>query len=49
MSEYRSQGRGGRGKRAMETRDEDFVAQIFIPNSHDHVLYLSDKGIAYLK
>jgi DNA gyrase subunit A len=49
VSEYRSQGRGGRGKRAMETRDEDFVAQIFIPNSHDHVLYLSDKGIAYLK
>jgi DNA gyrase subunit A len=33
----------------METRDEDFVEQIFIANSHDHVLYLSDKGIAYLK
>jgi DNA gyrase subunit A len=48
-SEYRAQGRGGRGKRAMETRDEDFVEQIFIANSHDHVLYLSDKGIAYLK
>ncbi|HKU38796.1 MAG TPA: DNA gyrase subunit A [Polyangiales bacterium] len=48
-SEYRSQGRGGRGKRAMETRDEDFVEQIFIANNHDHVLYLSDKGIAYLK
>jgi DNA gyrase subunit A len=49
VSEYRAQGRGGRGKRAMETRDEDFVEQIFIPNNHDHVLYLSDKGIAYLK
>jgi DNA gyrase subunit A len=49
VSEYRSQGRGGRGKRAMETRDEDFVEQIFIPKNHDHVLYLSDKGIAYLK
>ena len=49
VSEYRSQVRGGRGKRAMETRDEDFVEQIFIPNNHDHVLYLSDKGIAYLK
>ncbi|HKP62399.1 MAG TPA: DNA gyrase subunit A [Polyangiales bacterium] len=48
-SEYRAQGRGGRGKRAMETRDEDFVEQIFIANNHDHVLYLSDKGIAYLK
>ena len=49
VSEYRSQMRGGRGKRAMETRDEDFVEQIFIPNNHDHVLYLSDKGVAYLK
>jgi DNA gyrase subunit A len=49
VTEYRSQGRGGRGKRAMETRDEDFVEQIFIPSNHDHVLYLSDKGIAYLK
>ena len=48
-SEYRAQGRGGRGKRAMETRDEDFVEQIFIANNHAHVLYLSDKGIAYLK
>jgi DNA gyrase subunit A len=49
VTEYRSQGRGGRGKRAMETRDEDFVEQIFIPSNHDYVLYLSDKGIAYLK
>ncbi|HEX7477917.1 MAG TPA: DNA gyrase subunit A [Polyangiales bacterium] len=48
-SEYRAQGRGGRGKRAMETRDEDFVEQIFVANNHAHVLYLSDKGIAYLK
>jgi DNA gyrase subunit A len=49
VSEYRAQVRGGRGKRAMDTRDEDFVEQIFIPNNHDHVLYLSDKGVAYLK
>jgi DNA gyrase subunit A len=49
VSEYRAQGRGGRGRRAMETRDEDFVEQIFIANNHDHVLYLSDRGIAYLK
>ncbi len=48
-SEYRAQGRGGRGKRAMDTREEDFVEQIFIANNHDHVLYLSDKGVAYLK
>jgi DNA gyrase subunit A len=49
VSEYRAQVRGGRGKRAMDTRDEDFVEQIFVPNNHDHVLYLSDKGVAYLK
>ncbi|MDH5674900.1 MAG: DNA gyrase subunit A [Myxococcales bacterium] len=48
-SEYTAQGRGGRGKRAMDTRDEDFVEQIFIANNHAHVLYLSDRGIAYLK
>jgi DNA gyrase subunit A len=49
VTEYRAQGRGGRGRRAMETREEDFVEQIFIANNHDHVLYLSDRGIAYLK
>jgi DNA gyrase subunit A len=49
VSEYRAQGRGGRGTRTMETRDEDFVEQIFVANNHDHVLYLSDRGIAYLK
>jgi DNA gyrase subunit A len=49
VTEYRAQGRGGRGRRAMETRDEDFVEQIFIANNHDHVLYLSERGIAYLK
>jgi DNA gyrase subunit A len=49
ITEYRAQGRGGKGKRAMDTRDEDFVEQIFVANNHAHVLYLSDRGIAYLK
>jgi DNA gyrase subunit A len=49
ITEYRAQGRGGKGLRAMETRDEDFVEQIFVTNNHAHVLYLSDKGKAYLK
>jgi DNA gyrase subunit A len=48
-SEYRAQGRGGRGKRAMETRDEDFVEQIFVANNHAHVLFFNDRGIVYLK
>ena len=49
ITEYRAQGRGGKGLRAMDTRDEDFVEQIFVTNNHAHVLYLSDKGKAYLK
>jgi DNA gyrase subunit A len=49
ITQYRAQGRGGRGMRAMETRDEDFVEQIFIANNHADVLFFSDKGRAYLK
>jgi DNA gyrase subunit A len=49
VTEYRAQGRGGKGKRAMETRDEDFVEQIFVANNHAHVLFFSDKGVSYLK
>ncbi|MBK8173621.1 MAG: DNA gyrase subunit A [Sandaracinaceae bacterium] len=49
ITEYRSQARGGKGLRAMETRDEDFLNQIFIANNHAHVLFFSDKGKAYLK
>ena len=49
ISEYRAQGRGGKGMRGMETRDEDFISQIFVANNHAHVLFLSDKGKAYLK
>jgi DNA gyrase subunit A len=48
-SEYRAQGRGGRGKRAMETRDEDFVEQIFVANNHAYVLFFNTRGIVYLK
>ncbi len=49
VNEYRAQGRGGRGSRAMQTRDEDYVTQIFVASTHNHVLFLSDKGKAYLK
>ena len=49
ITEYRAQGRGGRGKRAMQTREEDFVEQIFVANNHAHVLFFSDRGTAYLK
>ncbi len=49
ISEYRAQGRGGKGRRAMETREEDFVEQIFVANNHAHVLFFSDHGVCYLK
>ena len=49
LSEYRAQGRGGKGLRAMNTRDEDFVSSVFVVNAHAHVLFLSDKGKAFLK
>jgi DNA gyrase subunit A len=49
LSEYRAQGRGGKGLRAMDTRDKDFVSWVFVVNAHANVLFLSDKGKAYLK
>ena len=49
LSEYRAQGRGGKGLRAMDTREKDFVSWVFVVNAHAHVLFLSDKGKAYLK
>jgi DNA gyrase subunit A len=49
LSEYRAQGRGGKGLRAMDTRDQDFVSWVFVVNAHAQVMFLSDKGKAYLK
>ena len=49
LTEYRAQGRGGKGLRAMDTREQDFVSWVFVVNAHAHVLFLSDKGKAYLK
>ena len=49
VTEYRAQGRGGRGSRGMDTRDEDFVRDIYVARNHDHVLFFSDRGKAYLK
>jgi DNA gyrase subunit A len=49
LSEYRAQGRGGKGLRAMDTRDQDFVSWVFVVNAHADVVFLSDTGKAYLK
>ena len=49
VTEYREQGRGGRGSRGMETREEDFVTKLFVARNHSHILFFSDKGKVYLK
>jgi DNA gyrase subunit A len=44
LSDYRAQRRGGKGKVATKMKDEDFVDQLFIANSHDTVLCFSSTG-----
>jgi DNA gyrase subunit A len=47
LSEYRAQKRGGRGKQATSMKDDDWIAQLFIANTHDHILCFSDRGRVY--
>ena len=49
VTEYRAQGRGGKGRRATDLREEDFVAMLFVANTHTHLFFLTDKGRVYLK
>jgi DNA gyrase subunit A len=49
LSEYRAQGRGGKGLRAMDTRDEDFVKWVHVVNAHAHMLFLSGDGKAFTR
>ena len=46
-SEYRAQNRGGRGVRAMATREEDYVEAVFTASSHDYILFFTSAGKAY--
>ena len=48
-SEYHSQNRGGKGVKAMTTRDEDFVETIFTASSHDYILFFTSFGKVYKK
>ncbi|MCE3261808.1 MAG: gyrase subunit, partial [Pseudoduganella sp.] len=43
LSEYRAQKRGGRGKQAAATKDEDWIDQLFIANTHDYILCFSNR------
>ena len=47
LTAYRSQRRGGKGRSGMATREEDFVAQVFIANTHTPVLFFSTSGLVY--
>ncbi len=47
LSEYRAQKRGGRGKQATQTKEDDWVDQLFIANTHDWILCFSDRGRVY--
>ncbi|QFS64776.1 DNA gyrase subunit A [Delftia tsuruhatensis] len=47
LSEYRSQKRGGRGKQATATKEDDWIDQLFIANTHDYLLCFSNRGRLY--
>jgi DNA gyrase subunit A len=47
LSTYRAQRRGGKGRAGMQTRDEDFVARLFIASTHTPVLFFSSHGQVY--
>ena len=47
LDTYRTQRRGGRGISGMSRREEDVASELFIANSHDYVLFFSDRGRVY--
>jgi DNA gyrase subunit A len=47
LSEYRAQKRGGRGKLATATKEDDWIDQLFIANTHDYLLCFSNRGRLY--
>ncbi|MGZ5929154.1 MAG: DNA gyrase subunit A [Rhizomicrobium sp.] len=47
LAEYRVQGRGGKGRSGMATRDEDFVTSLFVANTHAPMLFFSSIGMVY--
>ncbi len=47
LAEYRAQRRGGRGKLATSTKEDDWIEQLFVANTHDMLLCFSNRGRVY--
>ena len=47
LAEYRAQKRGGRGKQATQTKEDDWIEQLFIANTHDYILCFTNRGRVY--
>jgi DNA gyrase subunit A len=47
VTTYRAQGRGGRGIKGTEAKEGDFVEHLFVANTHDHLLFFTNKGRVY--
>jgi DNA gyrase subunit A len=47
LADYRAQNRGGRGKQAMETKEDDFIERLFVTHTHDFMLCFSNLGRLY--
>ncbi|MBQ6372522.1 MAG: DNA gyrase subunit A [Oscillospiraceae bacterium] len=49
VSEYRAQARGGKGVRALSTKEEDYVETVFNASTHDNILFFTDRGRVFIK
>jgi DNA gyrase subunit A len=47
LDQYRAQGRGGKGVQAGDTKEGDFLSQLFVASTHDYFLFFSDRGRVY--
>jgi len=47
LAEYRAQRRGGRGKQAAATKEDDWIDELFIANTHDYILCFTNRGRVY--